>query len=111
MRFKPVIPRVIAEDDLDRACDHYLVEAGPDIAEAFLIEFERVTNLISRSPGLGSPRSGFEYDLSGVRSWSMKKFPYMIFYIETDHSIDVWRVLHGKMDIPTVLVDPETVSG
>lgn len=111
MRSKPVIPRVVAEDDLDRACDHYVAEAGPEVAEAFLVEFERVLNLISRSPGLGSPRYGFESDVAGVRYRSMKKFPYMIFYIETDHSIDVWRVLRGKMDIPSILVDPENIPG
>ncbi len=111
MRSKPVIPRVAAEDDLDRACDHYIVEAGPEVAEAFLIEFERVANLISRSPELGSPRYGFESDLSGVRFRSMKKFPYIVFYVETDYSIDVWRVLHGKMDILGILVDPDNAPG
>jgi len=107
MRSKPVIPRLAAEDDLNRACDHYLITAGSDIAEAFLIEFEYVTGLISQFPELGSPRYGFESDLSGVRFWLMKRFPYMIFYVEAEHGIDVWRVLHGNMDIPAVLGDHE----
>ena len=28
------------------------------------------------------------------------KFPYLIFYVETEADIDVWRVLHGARDIP-----------
>lgn len=110
MRSKPVKPRVIAEDDLDRACEYYLVEAGPDVAEAFLIEFGQVMKRISESPKLGSPRYGFESEIESVRFWSMKKFPYMIFYVETDHNIDVWRVLHGRTDISSVLADPDSIA-
>ncbi len=96
---KPVVPRVAAEDDLDRACDHYLMTAGSGVAVEFLHDFEIAIAFISKSPGSGSPRYGPEPDLSGLRSLPMKKFP-LIFYIETEHYIDVWRVLHGNMDIP-----------
>jgi len=39
----------------------------------------------------------------------MKKFPFLIFYIETEQYIDVWRVMHSGMDILTGLHDPESL--
>jgi toxin ParE1/3/4 len=29
-------------------------------------------------------------------------YPHLIFYIERDDHVDVWRVLHGQRDIPQV---------
>jgi plasmid stabilization system protein ParE len=28
-----------------------------------------------------------------------------VFYVEREHEIDVWRVLHSRRDIPTTLAD------
>ncbi len=107
---KPVVPRVSAEDDLDRAYDHYLATAGIDVTIDFLHDFDRAVAHISRFPETGSPRYGFDPGLSGIRFWPMKSFPYLIFYIETEHQIDVWRVIHGRMDISTELNDPDSLS-
>lgn len=106
---KPVVPRVLAEDDLDNAREHYLVTGDVDVAVDFLHDFDRAIAHISRFPETGSPRYGYEPSLAGVRFWPMKVFPFLIFYIETEHHIDVWRVLHGKMDIPAVLGDPDAL--
>lgn len=100
MKAKRVIPRLVAENDLDHAFNYYLDNAGAKVAEEFVIEFARTTRLISEFPALGSPRYSFETGLEKVRFWSMKKFPYLIFYTEEEHYIDVWRVLHGHMNIP-----------
>lgn len=106
---KPVVPRVMAEDDLDRACDHYLTTAGADVAIDFLHDFENAVAFISRFPATGSPKYGYEPSLAGIRFWPMKKFPFLIFYIETEHQIDVWRVMHGNMDITAELHDPDSL--
>ncbi len=106
---KPVIPRVLAEDDLDRARDHYLATAGTDVAVDFLHDFEKAVTLISRFPETGSPKYGYEPSLAGIRFWPMKKFPFLIFYIETEHQIDVWRVIHGNMDITADINDPDSL--
>ena len=103
---KPVVPRVLAENDLDRACDHYMTTSGTDVAVDFLHDFESVVAFVSRFPATGSPRYGYEPSLAGIRFWPMKKFPFLIFYIETEHYIDVWRVMHGNMDIISELQDP-----
>ncbi|HMT06677.1 MAG TPA: type II toxin-antitoxin system RelE/ParE family toxin [Pyrinomonadaceae bacterium] len=106
---KPVVPRVLAEDDLDTARDYYLENGGVDVAIDFLLEFDRAIAHISKFPGTGSPRYGLRPGLSGVRFWPMKKFPYLIFYIETEYKIDVWRVIHGSRDISAELFDPDSV--
>ena len=35
----------------------------------------------------------------------LKRYPYLVFYIEQDDHIDVWRVLHSHRDIPSWLRD------
>jgi toxin ParE1/3/4 len=33
----------------------------------------------------------------------VQRYPYLVFYVERDDHIDVWRVLHGQRDIPAWL--------
>lgn len=106
---KPVVPRILAENDLDSACDYYLTTACVDVAVGFLQDFERAIAHISEFPGTGSPKYGYESSLAGIRFWPMEKFPYLIFYIETDQHIDVWRVIHGSRNISAELFDPDSV--
>lgn len=106
---KLVVPRVIAENDLESACEHYLTTAGTDVAVDFLNDFENAVAFISRFPAAGSPKYGDEHSMAGVRFWQLKKFPFIIFYIETEHQIDVWRVMHGNMDITAELQDPDSL--
>jgi toxin ParE1/3/4 len=42
-----------------------------------------------------------------LRNWAVKGFPYLVFYIERDDHIEVWRVLHGRRDIPSRMREPE----
>ncbi len=103
MTAKRVIPRLVAENDLDNAFNYYLDNAGAKVAEDFAIDFARTARLISEFPALGSPRYSFDTGLEKIRFWSMKKFPYLIFYTEEEHHIDVWSVLHSHMNIPEYL--------
>ena len=58
---------------------------------------------VGRNAATGSPRYAHELDLPGLRSWPLKRYPYLIFYVEREDHIDVWRVLHGERDIPAWL--------
>ena len=42
----------------------------------------------------------YALDLPGLRSWPLKRFPYLVFYVEHADHVDVWRVLHQNRDIP-----------
>ena len=72
---------------------------------------ETAYGAISRQPATGSPRYGYELDLPGLRSRLLKGDPYLIFYIERDGHVDVWRELHAQRDIPAWLQEPRGSSG
>lgn len=98
---KPVVHRRLAEDDIDRAIAYYLTEAGAEAATDFVSQLESAIQQISKHPAMGSPRYALELQISGLRQVPLKSFPYLVFYIEHEKFIEVTRVLHGNMDIPS----------
>ncbi|MGH6786676.1 MAG: type II toxin-antitoxin system RelE/ParE family toxin [Novosphingobium sp.] len=107
MTGKPIVPRQRARDDTDSAIDHYLSEAGADVALGFVDALEQAYGSIAEAPATGSPRWGHELKLPGLRSRRLKVYPWLVFYFEQMGHIDVWRILHAKRDIPAWLADPE----
>ena len=97
---KPVILRAAARQDVDDAVAHYAEEAGADVALGFIDALEEALRHIARNPASGSPRYGHELNLEGLRSWALKSYPQVVFYMEGSGHVDVWRVLHGRRDIP-----------
>ncbi|RVI93967.1 type II toxin-antitoxin system RelE/ParE family toxin, partial [Sinorhizobium meliloti] len=53
-----------------------------------------------------SLRYAYELGLPDLRSVSLKRYPYLIFYRDQPDHVDVWRVLHGKRDIPQWMQEP-----
>lgn len=100
MKVKPVIPRALARQDVEAAVSYYLSEEAEQAALGFIDALEQAYTHIGRHPQTGSPRYSHELDLPGLRSWPLKRYPQIVFYIERDDHIDVWRVLHGMRDIP-----------
>lgn len=99
MKAKPVIPRRKAEEDIENAVEFYRQEAGSDMALAFIDSIEQAVLHISRHPAAGSPRYAEWLEIPGLKFWKTNKFPYLIFYIDMTSHVEVWRVLHEKMDI------------
>lgn len=100
---KSVFRRRRANEDIDAAIAFYLEEAGAEVAMGFIDDLEATQERISNRPSAGSPRYGHEMRISGLRSWPMKRFPFLIFYLEKEGRIEVARVLHERMDIPAWL--------
>lgn len=100
MKSKPIIPREQASRDVDQAIDYYLGENAVDAALGFIDALEKAYGHIGRHPATGSSRYASELDLPGLRFWSLNRYPYLVFYLERSDHVDVWRVLHGKRDIP-----------
>ncbi|MCB9797446.1 MAG: type II toxin-antitoxin system RelE/ParE family toxin [Alphaproteobacteria bacterium] len=96
---KPVVPLERAVDDIKAATDRYLVEADVDVALRFVDAVEDALELIGEHPGSGSTRWAFRLDLPGLRSWALKGFPYLVFYLEREAQVDVWRVMHERRDM------------
>ena len=99
---KPLVRRAGADQDVDTAIDYYLAEASA-AARSFVDELERAYRHIQRHPGAGSPRYAHALGLPGLRSWPLKRFPYLVFYFESPEVVEVWRVLHGSRDVPAWL--------
>jgi toxin ParE1/3/4 len=104
---KPVIPRERANRDVDDAIAYYLKEHAGQAAFGFVKALEDAYAFLSRHPGAGASRYAYELDILGLRSWPLRRFPYLIFYMEQADHIDVWRVLHGRRDIPALMREPE----
>lgn len=107
MKQKPIIPRARANRDVDEAVDYYLSESAVDAALGFIDALETAYGLIGRHPAAGSSRYASELNLPGLRFWPLKRYPYLVFYLEHSDYIDVWRVLHGKQHIPAWMQEPD----
>jgi len=97
---KPVVPRELANRDVENAIDYYLSENAEQAALGFIDALEKAYTHISRHPATGSSRYAHELDLPGLRFWPLPRYPHLVFYVELENHIDVWRVLHGQRDIP-----------
>lgn len=105
---KPVVPRELANRDVDEAIAYYLTEASDRVALGFVDALERAYQHISRHPASGSSRYAVELNLPGLLAWPLRRFPHIVFYVETKDHIDVWRVLHGARDIPAWMQEPDS---
>jgi toxin ParE1/3/4 len=105
LKTKPVIARELAGKDAEDAVDDYLQEAGDQVALGFIESLQKTYDHIGRHPQTGSPRYAHELNLPGLRMWPLKRYPYLVFYVEQDNHIDVWRVLNSHRDIPLWLRD------
>ena len=103
---KPVVLRGRARHDIDEAIVHYSTEAPPAVALAFIDALEETFRQMADHPASGSPRYADELSLPGLRACVVKGFPYLVFYVERENDIDVWRVLHAARDIPAWLREP-----
>jgi len=74
----------------------------------FIDALEQAYGHLSRNAATGSPRYAHELGLAGLRAWPLTAYPYLVFYLERDDHIDVWRVLHTRRDIPVRMTEPES---
>lgn len=107
MKTKPVIPRGLANHDIDEIIAYYLGESAEQAAYGFIDALEDAYAHMGRNPATGSPRYAHELNLPGLRFWPLRRYPYLVFYVERPDHIDVWRVLHESRDIPQWMIDDE----
>ena len=77
--------------DIDGAVEHYLTETGAAVALDFIDALEETHRQIAAHPATGSPRYAHELEIPGLRFRAVKRFPYLVFYVEREAEIDVWR--------------------
>ena len=88
--------------DLADARGYYRQEA-PHMLVDFALTVDSEFLHLRRHPDTGSPRYGLQLGIPGLRSWPVKKFPHIIFYMVDDARVVVLRVLHQSADIPVHL--------
>jgi toxin ParE1/3/4 len=92
-----------ADEDITSAIDYYAGEARPDAAVAFVDELEAAFGLVGEHPSIGSTRFAVETGIAELRSIALRRFPYLVFYVESGDVVRVVRVLHTHRDLPTEL--------
>ena len=100
---KRVVPREVAEHDVDLAADFYTDEGGADFGQAFVDALENAYHAIAERPKTGSLWLGEAATLPGLRTRRLRRFPYLVVYFEREDHIDVWRVLHLRRDLVAAL--------
>lgn len=109
MTAKPVIPTRLARQDVEDELTYYLVDEGSEQAAlGFIAEIEHAYAHLAKHPNIGSPRYAYELDIPGLRSWPLDRYPHVIFYLERKDYVEVWRVLNGKRDIPSWLLNDDS---
>ena len=103
MAATPVLLREQARRDVEQAIGYYLDEAGETVALGFVDALQAAYRAIAEGPATGSPRYAVELDLPGLRSIALRGYPYLVFYMEAEGPVQVWRVLHAHRDIPAAM--------
>lgn len=78
----------LAEKELEDAFVYYREQGGSNLANAFLIEFERVATLLSANTGFGTPAGGTR------RSYPLRRFPYSLIYRATPGGLRILVLGH-----------------
>ena len=96
-----VVWRQVAEQDLEDAT-LYIADNNEEAATRFLDAVDKAVLNLVEMPHLGRERSFHGNRTQNMRSWFVKDFNYIIFYVPLDDGIDVVRLLHGARDLPTL---------
>ncbi|GAA4333887.1 type II toxin-antitoxin system RelE/ParE family toxin [Pigmentiphaga soli] len=99
MKAKAVVLRALATQDVEQAIGAYLGEGAVQAALGFIDALEQAYAHVGRHSATGSARYAHELDLPGLRSWKLRRYPYIVFYMERAEHVEVWRVLHGMRDV------------
>lgn len=107
MKAKPVVPREQAHQYVEDAVAHYLAVEAEAAALGFIDALVKAYSHIGRHSATGSPPYAHELNLQGLRTWPLRHYPYLVFYVERPDHIDVWHVLHGHRDVPAWMQEPD----
>ncbi len=99
--------REAALADVEGAVRWYAENAGEAVVDGFLAGLDTAYAHIARHPGTGSARWGHALNIEGLRAWQLSRFGHLVFYVEREDGVEVWRVLHGARDIPATLAESD----
>ena len=93
-----------ARTQVKAVSQYYALNASPIIASRFRDEFKAAIQLLANNPAIGSLR--FSHLMADVelRTWSLHRFPFRIFYTAADGVLCVIAVEHERRDITAALL-------
>ena len=95
-----------ARVDLLEQFQYFEESGGQELADRYLAAVRSTVDQLSLFPQSGAPYVPLSQGLEGVRRMPVHGFDaYLIFYVVTEESVDVIRVLHGARDIEGILGD------
>ena len=94
--------------DVERQFEWYVLNAGWDIADAWLDSVEATCRLLGQHPLLG-PRAGLNHPR--LREWRFivvfRPFQkHVLFYETNEGNMVMRRAMHGHRDLPRRLLEP-----
>ncbi len=89
-------------NDLSEIADYLVDNVGAIVANKGIGEIERViVEVLSENPDIGT---AVLHEIEGILFFPAGQYPvYQIFYKKRNDVLDVYRVLHGKRDIKSLL--------
>ena len=90
--------------DEEEIVQYYEQTSLEQVALSFINALDQAFSQLSRYPQMGSPRPEYDLDLNGIRSWSLKRFPHLIYYEIQSNHMELWRILHPKRDIAQTML-------
>lgn len=100
---KPAILRPQAFRDQQAEARYYRDKAGARTAVRLVNAAHAALDQIELEPGIGSPALGSRLAIPGLRTWQLKKFPLLWFYLEREDHLDVVRLLGERQEVAEIL--------
>lgn len=93
-----------ASADLAEALAYYDA-VSPELPAAFLEQLDIALTLLRERPNVGSRRFSHLFPGLLLRTWSLERFPFRIFYVADSDTLHVLRVDHERRN-----VTPDTLA-
>ncbi len=87
---KPIIFHPEATEELEDAISFYEAQK-PGLGQDLLTEVEKAVSQVQQFPSIG-----VRYGQPPFRQWVLRRFPYLVFYLELPEAIWILAVAHGK---------------
>jgi toxin ParE1/3/4 len=98
-----LVMRETANFDIEHSFNEYFSNVSVEVATKFVMAIDAALAHITDFPGTGSLRYAQLLDIPGLRFWLTTQFPFVVFYIQHKHHLDVIRVLHQRSNISAQL--------
>src|ERR1051325_2577846 len=100
MPHSKLVRRPVARRDLTEAVLYLRAEGGSALSHRFLDELEATFERLCSFPALGTSWPTTNPELIGLRRRLLPHFPYSVFYLPTEITVEIVRVLHNSRDVP-----------